>query len=53
MSCQIKNKQTLFNHTAKLFQLSLVLYLVKFVSTGHTIGKHTIGGGGGGGENYS
>ena len=47
------NKQTVFNHIAKRFWLSLVLYLVEFVSTGHTIGKHTIGGGGGGGENYS
>ena len=40
-----KNKQTLCYHTAKLFGLSLVLYLVEFVPTGQTISKRTIGGG--------
>ena len=39
-----KNKQTLFNHIAKLFRLSLVSHLVEFVLTGPTIGKRTIGG---------
>ena len=48
-----KNKQTVFNHMAKLFRLSLALNLVEFVPNGHTTGKHTIEGGGGGGENYS
>lgn len=50
-----KNKQTVFNHIAKPFRLSVVLYLVDFVPTGHSIGKRTIGGGGGGGrgKNYS
>ena len=53
-----KNKQTLFNHIAKLFRLSLVSHLVEFVLTGPTIGKRTIGGGRGGegggrGGNYS
>ena len=48
-----KNKQTVFNHIVKLFRLSLVLYLVEFVTTGHAICKRTIAGGGGGGENYS
>ena len=47
-----KNKQTVFNHVAKLFRLNLVLYLVEFVPTGQTIGKRTIRGGGGG-QNYS
>ena len=50
------NKQTVFNHIAQLFRLS-VLCLEEIVPTGHTIGKRTIGGGGGGdgdrGENYS
>ena len=50
-----KNKQTVFNHIAKPFRLSVVLYLVDFVPTGHSIGKRTIGGGGvgGRGKNYS
>ena len=40
-----KNKQTVINHIANRFRLSLVLYLVELVPTGQTIGKRLIGGG--------
>ena len=39
-----KNNQRCFPHITKLFRLSLALYLVEFVPTGHTIEKRTIGG---------